>query len=67
MRDINRIRPFCERLAAAWEHFPDFRFGQFILDVYSVGADRDPFFIEDDESIQMIEKFVDEYSTFETE
>jgi hypothetical protein len=64
MRDIKRIRPFCERLAAAWERFPDLRFGQFIFNVYSRHASGDPFFVEDDETIQMIEKFVDDYSAF---
>ena len=64
MRDINRIRPFCERLAAAWERFSDLRFGQFIFNVYSRHTSGDPFFVEDDETIQMIEKFVDDYSAF---
>ena len=67
MRDINRIRPFCERLAAAWERFPDLRFGQFIFNVYSRHTSGDPFFVEDDETIKMIEKFVDDYSAFGVE
>ena len=56
MRDKKRIRPICERLATAWERFPDMRLGQLICNAY-IGK-RDPFFIEDDELIEMIEKFV---------
>ena len=57
MRDKDRIRPICERLATAWERFPDMRLGQLICNAYS-GVMRDPFFIEDDELIEMIEEFV---------
>ena len=55
MRNKDRIRPFCERLAAAWERCPDIRFGQFICNVYASEVKRDPFYIEDDESMRLIE------------
>ena len=64
MRNKERINPFCERLAAAWERCPDMRFGQFICNVYGGTGHRDPFYIEDDDSIKMIEKFADECSPY---
>jgi hypothetical protein len=57
MRNKDRIRPFCERLAAAWERCPDMRFGQLISNAYASECDRDPFYVEDEKSIQMIEAF----------
>ena len=33
MRDINRIRPFWDKVAEVWERYPDLRFGQFVIDV----------------------------------
>ena len=62
MRNKDRIRPFCERLAAAWERCPDMRFGQLICNAFSVsntGACKDPFFVEDDVTIFLIEKLTD--------
>ena len=64
MRRKDRIRPFCERLATAWERCPDMRFGQFICNVYSVELKRDPFYISDEESLRLIEKFADECSPY---
>lgn len=56
MRDPKRIRKFCNRLAAAWEMYPEFRFGQFMVNC--LGAmKRDPFFPEDDEMIEHIEQW----------
>lgn len=63
MRNKDRIKPFCEKLAAAWERCPDMRFGQFICNVYG-GVKRDPFFIEDEESMRLIEKFANECSPY---
>lgn len=58
MRNKDRIRPFCERLATAWERCPDLRFGQLIVNAYASELDRDPFYVEDEKYIQMIEAFV---------
>lgn len=60
MRDPNRIDAFCRRLANRWKMLPDWRFGQLIMNVFGE-MDRDPFFPEDDEMIEMIEKIVDNY------
>lgn len=58
MRDPARIDKFCERLAAVWHKVLDQRFGQFIVNVLGESK-RDPFFLEDDEMIEFIEKTVD--------
>lgn len=62
MRDIGRIDSFCGRLAAAWRKVPDFRFGQLICNIFGeMSEKRDPFFPEEDEMIEYIEKWVKEY------
>lgn len=63
MRDPKRIQQFCNRLARAWEMVPDLRFGQLITNVICE-MQRDPFFMEDDEMIQCIEKFAVECSPY---
>lgn len=57
MRDINRIDKFCEELAKIWkENCPDWRFGQFMVNV--LGAmPIDPFFPEEDKMIEYIKNF----------
>jgi hypothetical protein len=57
MRDITRIRPFCDRLASVWERVPDWRFGQLMVNALGTMG-KDPFFPEDDEMIQYLEKSV---------
>ena len=59
MRDPKRIRKFCNRLAAAWENLPDWRFGQLMVNALGEMG-KDPFFPEDDEMIQYIERYVAE-------
>ena len=58
-RDLTRIQPFCERLAAAWEKWPDWRFGQLVLNVFSdmERAGTRPFYLEDDAMIGAIEAY----------
>ena len=55
MRDPARIQKFCNRLAKAWRQHPDWRFGQLIVNVFGK-MEADPFFPEDEEMIQFIEK-----------
>ena len=57
MRDPKRIDKFCWRLAEAWKKVPDWRFGQLMVNCLG-SMDRDPFFPEDDEMIQYIEKYL---------
>ena len=51
MRDIKRIRKFCNQLADLWECYPDLRFGQLVTNVFNSGEldSTDPFYIEDEE------------------
>ena len=58
MRDPKRIRKFCDRLAAVWEQLPDWRFGQLMVNALGEMG-RDPFFPEDDEMIEYLEKYVE--------
>jgi hypothetical protein len=52
MRNPNRIRPFLDELAKAWEKYPDMRFGQLLVNMGfggSPGGGRDPWFAEEAE------------------
>lgn len=59
MRDPKRIDKFCQRLAVCWKMMPDWRFGQLMINALGkMRADgKDPFFQEDDEMIEFLEKF----------
>ena len=60
MRDIKRIRKFCNELADIWEeNTVDWRFGQFICNVFGQMAaeGRDPFFPEEDEMIKYFRNY----------
>ena len=57
MRDPNRIDSFCKKLAQYWKNVPDWRFGQLISNVYGASGIRDPFFAEEDETLELFEKF----------
>lgn len=59
MRDINRIDGYCERLATMWKKVPDWRFGQFISNIFGhVCAELgDPFFPEDEKIFTTMEEF----------
>lgn len=56
MRDINRIDKFCNELAKYWKQAPDLRFGQLILNIFSV-CKKDPWFCEEDEMLKVFEEF----------
>lgn len=55
MRNPDRIDPFLERLGKVWKKVPNWRFGQLMVNIFR-SMDRDPFFPEDDEMIDFIEK-----------
>lgn len=60
MRDIKRIRPFCNALASIWEEYAgDWRFGQLICNVFGQMAaeGRDPFFPEENEMIDYFKNY----------
>lgn len=64
MRDIKRIRKFCNRLATAWELLPDWRFGQLIMNIFGQmkSEGKDPFYLEDDSMIEYIEKYIENHT-----
>ena len=60
MRDPKRIYKFCNELAALWAKVPDWRFGQFISNVfgeYVAKTQRDIFFPEDDEIMAFMKEY----------
>lgn len=57
MRDPDRIDVFLKRLGEIWkENCPDWRFGQFMINVLS-SIKKDPFFPEEDEMIKYFEDY----------
>lgn len=67
-RDKNRIRPFCEELAALWEKKPHLRFGQIVsaLPRYVKGRRCDLFYLEEDEALEALRRFFqDDYKKAE--
>ena len=56
MRDNKRIPEFLNKLQEYWEKVPDWRFGQFIVNVMGT-CKRDPFFYEENEMLDVFDKF----------
>ena len=67
MRDIKRIRKFCDCLSFVWLSYPDLRFGQFIEAIFSKikQEGKDPFYIEEDEMLKHINSLL-ENNLFDT-
>ena len=60
MRDSNRIYKYCHELTEIWGKVPDWRFGQFILNMERacrVNEGKDVFYMEDEDFF----KFMNEY------
>lgn len=65
MRDVNRIPIFCYALAQLWEYnFPDLRFGQLIS---ILTKDKDIFYLEEDEVLQLLNKKIQEMKLYNNE
>lgn len=57
MRDSNRIEIILDKLKIYWLEHPDLRLGQIISNFgYEVRGDNDPFYIEDDIMLNVIEE-----------
>lgn len=61
MRNVERIKPFLEKLQIIWEQdFPDWRFGQlmenFLMWIHSEKK-RDPFYVEEKQMLAYLEEF----------
>lgn len=59
MRNPDRINEFMQRLTEVWERVPDWRFGQLMCNTLGATG-RDPFFVEDEDMIDAIEKAMSE-------
>lgn len=59
MRNPKRIHEFLRHLEDAWSVFPDWRFGQFVMNFLS-WLGRDPFYIEDDKLAELVDAFMKE-------
>lgn len=59
MRDPNRIYPFLIKLGEYWSAVPDWRFGQFVLNVFESdeASGTHPFYIEDDKMLKVFETY----------
>lgn len=56
MRKTERIEPFLEKLGEYWKKVPDWRFGQLMVNFLGQ-LERDPFFYEEDELLEELEKY----------
>lgn len=60
MRDPERIEPIIACLRGIWEQVPDWRFGQLLSNLlhamYEEGNELDPFFMDDDRFIELVNK-----------
>lgn len=57
MRDVNRIKPFCDELAELWSNWPDLRFGQIFSNIakyIQYEHRKDWFYMEEDELVKVI-------------
>ena len=60
MRDVSRIKKFCDELAEIWEKkCPDWRFSQLVLNVMESDEmdDAIPFYVEDDKMMEYIKSY----------
>lgn len=66
MRDIARIDKFCDQLKEEWKKYPDYRFGQMIMNVFGEMAKsgKDPFFPEDEEMMKAIKAHLNKIALY---
>ena len=61
MRNVDRIDPFLEKLGKIWKkEFPDWRFGQLMYNFFCWYGD--PFYLEEDQFIEKMEKYSEDNS-----
>ncbi len=57
MRDVDRIKPFCDEFAELWSRYPDLRFGQIMSNIERyvlMEHKKDMYFMEEDELMEVI-------------
>ena len=58
MRNPNRLYEFYDKLRAIhMTQFSDMRFCQLMYNLWEFNERKDPFFIEDDKALELLEKF----------
>lgn len=65
MRDINRLDSFYEELKELHKNYPDWRFGQFMLnfmDWYALKYKKDVFYLEEDRFLKYVKEYIEEIS-----
>ena len=62
MRNPKRIWPCLSKLAELWELKPDYRFWQLLQ---SIPLDRDPFFLEENETEAILDKEIAEIKAWQ--
>lgn len=69
MRDPERIEPIIACLRGIWEQVPDWRFGQLLnnllLAMYTENNEHDPFFMEDDRFLEIVNKICERFGVEE--
>ena len=63
MRDPNRIDYYCDELAELWHKVPDWRFGQFILNMERacrMNEGKNVFYMEDEDFFKFMNKYLKE-------
>ena len=61
MKNPDRIKPYCDTLASIWGVVPDWRLSQLMINAiyaYTNEHGHDPFYMEDEEFLNFIFKFV---------
>ena len=59
VRDVNRIKPFCDEFAKLWANYPDLRFGQIMSNIArytQMEYRKDMFYMEEEELMKVIEE-----------
>lgn len=58
MRDPNRLYEFYDKLRTIhMTKFPNLRFGQLMYDLWEFNGRKDPYYLEDDKALELLEKF----------
>lgn len=60
MRDVSRIKPFCDEFAELWATHPYLRFGQIMQNIaryIEINYEKDIFYMEEDELIEIIREW----------
>lgn len=63
MRDPERITPIIRELQFLWRKHPDWRLGQLVCNLGRELGFSDPFYMEDDDLLSLLEAHIKSYMT----